>query len=158
MSHESYLLASDIPILEDLNAGSIPTAWQPVQSTSGSEVVFLSPLDYVSARGRAKDLFTFDYTWEIYKPAEIRKYGPYTLPILYGNRLVGRIDMKLERKNRLLVINGLWLEDGFLPDQEFVPAFSRGLSRFMKFVNADQCDTSLVHPKYLRQEMVRSLV
>ena len=93
---------------------------------------FLSPLDPVSARGRAKPLFGFDYVWEVYKPAELRSFGYYTMPILWGDRLVGRFDPKLDRSTGTLVINGLWLEDRALArDAAFGEALERGMARFV---------------------------
>jgi uncharacterized protein YcaQ len=50
-------------------------------------VRFLAPLDIVSARGRAQQLFDFEYVWEVYKPAHRRRWGYYVLPILWGYRL-----------------------------------------------------------------------
>ncbi len=98
--------------------------------------MFLSPLEYVSARRRALKLFDFDYIWEIYKPVKQRKYGPYVLPVLYGDRLVARADMKYERPSRTLYINGFWLEDWFTADADFNIAMTKGLQRFMIFLGA----------------------
>ena len=52
----------------------------PLETTTDEEATFLSPLDPVSARGRAKPLFGFDYVWEVYKPAHLRRWGYYVLP------------------------------------------------------------------------------
>ena len=98
-------------LLHELSAGRVPQAWTPLETTTTEEVVFLAPLDQVSARGRAKILFGFDYVWEVYKPAHLRKFGYYTLPILWGDRLVARFDSKLDRTTNTFVILGLWLED-----------------------------------------------
>src|SRR3990172_2465008 len=106
-----YARGSDTKLLRDLSAGRVPKAWTPVETTTTEEVVFLAPLDPVSARGRAKVLFGFDYVWEVYKPQHQRKFGYYTLPILWGDRLVGRFDSKLDRTTNTFVILGLWLED-----------------------------------------------
>ena len=65
----------------------------------------------MSARGRAKPLFDFDYTWEVYTPADKRRYGYYVLPVLWGDRLVARFDARMDRAGRTLVLIGLWLED-----------------------------------------------
>ena len=56
-----YALASDARALRGLSAGHIPKAWTPLETTTIEEVSFLAPLDPVCARGRAKDLFGFDY-------------------------------------------------------------------------------------------------
>lgn len=144
-----YHLSGDAPLLEDLRDGRFPTAWQPLGPDTTQEVTFLSPLEFVSARGRARPLFDFDYIWEIYKPAAQRVYGPYTLPILYGDRLVGRADMRHDRPSSTLVINGLWLEEWFAADKPFTAALRRGLARFQDFLGALQSDLSAVHLPFL---------
>lgn len=145
-----YFPASDIPLLETLSEGSIPAEWLPTQTNTEEEVVFLSPLEYVSARGRAKELFGFDYVWEIYKPANTRKYGPYTMPVLYGDQLVARIDFKLDRQAKTLVINGFWLEEWFAPDDAFALAFARGLLNFATFLGVKQINTAVLVPSALK--------
>lgn len=70
-----HALGRDAKTLRDLSAGRVPKAWIPLETTTIEEVVFLAPLDQVSARGRAKVLFGFDYVWEVYKPARQRKFG-----------------------------------------------------------------------------------
>src|SRR5262249_49501258 len=119
-----YALGSDAATLHDLSAWRVPKAWTPLETTTTEEVVFLAPLDHVSARGRAKILFGFDYVWEVYKPEHQRKFGYYTLPILWGERLVARFDSKLDRTTNTLLILGLWLEDEALGDDE---AFAEAL-------------------------------
>jgi len=81
-------LAENLPLLETLEDGKIPPAWKPLGPTTLDEVTFLAPLEIVSARGRAKQVFGFDYVWEVYKPVEQRRWGYYVLPILYGDDLV----------------------------------------------------------------------
>ena len=105
----------------------------------------------VSARGRAKKLFDFEYIWEVYKPAEQRRWGYYTLPILYGDRLAARLDPKLDRSSMTLHINGFWLEDWQPADADFAAALGAGLQRFARFVRASQVDFSAVEPDGLRQ-------
>src|SRR5258706_11323682 len=86
-----YALGSDTGVLADVSAGRVPQTWTPLETTTTEEVVFLAPLDHVSARGRAKVLFGFDYVWEVYKPEHQRRFGYYTLPVLLGDRLVGAV-------------------------------------------------------------------
>jgi uncharacterized protein YcaQ len=147
-------LAEDVAVLETLAAGRIPAAWQPLDTTTESEATFLSPLDPVSARGRAKPLFDFDYVWEVYKPAHLRRWGYYTLPILWGDRLVARFDSRLDRTSRTLVVNGLWLEDEALArDDAFADALERGMSRFQAFLEVDRLDTDAVSQARLRKRL-----
>jgi uncharacterized protein len=81
-----------------------------------SGVAFLAPLDpFVWDRDLLRKLFDFDYIWEVYVPEANRRWGYYVLPILYGDRLVGRIEPRIERKADTLNVLGLWWEDGFDP-------------------------------------------
>ena len=147
-------LAGDAPLLEDLMAGRVPDAWAPLETTTEEEATFLSPLDPVSARGRAKPLFGFDYIWEVYKPASQRRWGYYTLPVLWGDRLVARFDSKLDRSSKTLVILGLWLEDEEMArDAAFGGAFARGMARFARFLDAKAVDASAVGQAALRKRL-----
>ncbi|MEM7531734.1 MAG: crosslink repair DNA glycosylase YcaQ family protein [Chloroflexota bacterium] len=142
---QHYFRQEDEGILNELEAGQVPAQWQPIGTTTLDEVTFFSPLEFVSARGRAAKLFGFDYIWEIYKPAAKRKYGPYTLPILYGDQLVGRMDAKLERQEATLRVNGLWLEDWFDVDERFQQALDVGLNNFMHFLQAEQVNMDAIN-------------
>lgn len=149
-----YALGSDAGLLEDLAAGRTPEAWQPLDTTTEEEAVFLAPLDPVSARGRAKTLFGFDYVWEVYKPAHLRKYGYYTLPVLWGDRLVARFDSKLDRAANTLVVLGLWLEDDALcAHGPFIEALARGFARFLTFLGADRLDAQAVGEPAVRRRL-----
>src|SRR5215207_2701234 len=149
-----YALGSDTEILHDLSAGRVPKAWTPLETSTTEEVVFLAPLDQVSARGRAKILFGFDYVWEVYKPEHQRKFGYYTLPMLWGDRLVGRFDSKLDRTTNTFVILGLWLEDAALgKDEAFAEALARGFARFVTFLGASKLDAQAVHEPLLRRRV-----
>lgn len=151
-----HALGSDAEILADLSAGRVPEAWTPLATTTTDEVVFLAPLDPVSARGRAKVLFGFDFVWEVYKPADQRKFGYYALPILWGDRLVGRFDSKLDRATNTLVVLGLWLEDETLgKDEAFAAALARGFERFVAFVGATELDARTVLPPLLAASLTR---
>ncbi len=145
-------LRSDAEVLRDVNAGHVPCGWEPLETTTTDEVTFLAPLDPVSARGRAKRLFGFDYVWEVYKPAHQRKFGYYTLPILWGDRLVGRFDSKLDRATNTLVVLGLWLEDKALgEDEAFAGALGGGFARFVTFLGAGKLDATAISQPLLRQ-------
>jgi len=145
-------LGSDAGLLRALGAGRIPKAWTPLETTTTEEVVFLAPLDQVSARGRAKVLFGFDYVWEVYKPAHQRRFGYYTMPILWGDRLVARFDSKLERTTNTFVILGLWLEEKALGnDKAFAEALARGFARFVTFLGASKLDAKAIGEPLLRR-------
>jgi uncharacterized protein len=147
-----YALGSDAKALRELSQGRVPKAWTPLETSTTEEVVFLAPLDPVSARGRASVLFGFDYVWEVYKPAHQRKFGYYTLPVLWGDRLVARFDSKLDRATDTLVILGLWLEDEMLgKDAAFAGALARGFARFVVFLGARKLDAKAIREPQLRR-------
>ena len=152
-----YALGSDAKVLRDLSAGRVPKAWTPLETTTTEEAVFLAPLDQVSARGRAKVLFGFDYIWEVYKPGHQRKFGYYTLPVLWGDQLVARFDSKLDRITNTFVILGLWLEDKALgKDEAFAEALARGFARFVAFLGASKLDAKSLREPLLRRRVSSS--
>ncbi len=152
-----YALGSDAAVLHDVNAGRVPKAWTPLETSTSEEVVFLAPLDHVSARGRAKVLFGFDYVWEVYKPEHQRKFGYYTLPILWGDRLVARFDSKLDRTTDRFVVLGLWLEDEALGlDEAFAEALACGFARFVRFLGASKLDATAIREPLLRRRACES--
>jgi len=74
---------------------------------------FLSPFDrLIHNRDRVEALWSFYYRLEMYVPAAKREYGYYVLPILHGDRLVGRIEPVFDRKERKLNVKGVWWEPG----------------------------------------------
>jgi uncharacterized protein len=152
-SSESWLvLAEDLPHLELIEAGSYPQEWQPLETSLHEEAVFLAPLEIVSTRGRAKLLFNFDLLWEVYKPAEKRRWGYYTLPVLYGDQLVARLDPKLDRPTATLQVKGFWLDDeSMLADDAFEAALSAGLRSFARYLGVEVVDVSAVEPVHLRR-------
>lgn len=152
---DTYLvLKEDVAALESLENGKVPRAWNPIDTTTLEEVAFLSPLDVVSARGRAKTLFDFEYKWEVYMPAPQRRWGYYTLPILYADDLVARLDPKFDRTTMTLEIKGFWSEDGApITGGSFATALVCGLIRFANFLGAKRIDISAIQPPRLRREV-----
>lgn len=154
-----YALGSDAELLQELSAGRVPLAWTPLTTNTTDEVVFLAPLDPVSARGRAKTLFGFEYVWEVYKPVHQRKFGYYTLPILWGDQLVARFDSKLDRTTNTLIILGFWVEQQALGHNDaFATALARGFARFMTFLGAHKVDVTAIGEPLLRQTISTSQV
>jgi uncharacterized protein len=79
-------------------------------------VTFLSPFDrLVHDRARAEALWGFYYRLEMYVPKDKRQYGYYVLPILRGDRVVGRIEPLHDRKRKVLRVLGTWWEPGTRP-------------------------------------------
>ena len=119
-----FVVGDEVPILDvaerDLASGTPPGGPDPA-------VTFLAPLDPLCwDRDLLRRLFDFDYVWEVYVPEPKRRWGYYVLPILYGDRLVGRIEPRLDRRAGTLRIVGLWWEAGFEPLEE--PGFSAAMA------------------------------
>jgi len=151
-----YLRAGDACLLDDLAAGLVPDRWLPAERTTGEETTFLAPLDIVSARGRSKTLFDFEYLWEVYKPAEKRRWGYYTLPVLFDDQLVARLDPKYDRESGILEIKGFWLEhDKTGKDGRFADALGHGLVRLVQFLGGRVLDVAAVDPPVLRSHVRR---
>jgi hypothetical protein len=102
-------------------------------------VAFIAPLDpLLSDRRLMRDLWSFDYIWEVYVPEPKRRWGYYVLPILFGDRLVGRFEPRVDRHSRTLRVLGVWWEQGFDPRRAegFVDAMRDALRALNVFVGA----------------------
>jgi uncharacterized protein YcaQ len=97
----------------------------------------LSPFDPVLRdRARTLRLFNFDYRFEAFVPAPKRRYGYYVMPLLQGERLVGRINPKHHRERGELAIDGVWWEKGVKPTRARKAALDAALDRLARFVGA----------------------
>jgi uncharacterized protein YcaQ len=115
-----------------------------LESPIPERVYLLSPFDNaVILRKRLSQLFAFDYTIECYVPAAKRLYGYWTMPVLYRNEFVGRIDPKADRKTKTLLINSLFVQSSTWRDPAFQTAFAQEMNSFMLF---NGCET-VVLPK-----------
>jgi hypothetical protein len=103
----------------------------------GSRVTFLSPFDgLVKNRDRAEALWDFFYRLEMYVPKAKREYGYYVLPILRGDRLIGRIEPALDRKSGVLQVHGVFAESG--APTSAGPGIAAATRRLAKWLGA--CD------------------
>jgi uncharacterized protein len=95
---------------------------------------FIAPLDnLIWDRKLVKELFGFEYTWEVYTPAKKRKYGYYVLPVLYGDRFIARFEPVLNKLENELIIKNWWWEKGESPDDKMITSIKSGLNDFLKF-------------------------
>jgi uncharacterized protein YcaQ len=85
-----------------------PDAYAALDEPFAGRTAFLSPFDrMVYDRDRALDLFDFEYVLEMYKPAAQRRWGYFALPILHGDRLVGKLDARADRKAGALRVHAV---------------------------------------------------
>jgi uncharacterized protein YcaQ len=99
-------------------------------------VAFLPPFDpLVWDRGLLGSVFEFEYVWELFVPPAKRRWGWYVLPMLFGDRLVGRIEPRIDRAGGRVQVLGLWWEDGFAPrrTEGFVDAMRDALRAYLRF-------------------------
>lgn len=97
----------------------------------------LSPFDpVIRDRERLMRLFNCDYRIEVFVPAAKRKYGYYVFPLLQGDKIVGRIDMKYDKKTDALIVKGVWPEPGVKWSKARTAAFEAELERKRRFVGA----------------------
>jgi uncharacterized protein YcaQ len=102
-------------------------------------VALLAPLDpLVWDRNLLRTLFGFEYVWEVYVPQKKRRWGYYVLPLLFRDRLVGRIEPRIDRRGAVVQVLGLWWEEGFEPRRAegFVDAMRNALRDYLRFAAA----------------------
>ena len=114
-------------------------------------VAFLPPFDpMVWDRPLLGSLFEFDYVWELFLPPAKRRWGWYVLPIVFRDRLVGRIEPRIDRAGGRVQVIDLWWEEAFVPrrTEGFVEAMRDALRAYLRFGGA----TRLEWPSHLAAE------
>jgi hypothetical protein len=88
---------------------AVPSFFETKRPRYDDRVRILGPLDpLIWDRHLVRHVFDFDYVWEVYKPEHQRRWGWYVCPLLYRDRLIGRIDARIE--TNALVVSKLWIE------------------------------------------------
>ena len=124
-NEKRYVHDRDVELLESVSTG----AWEPRMS-------LLPPFDNM-LRQHAR-VFDFDYVREQFLPKEKRRFGTYVLPILWGERFIGRIDPRLDRKRERLVINSVHAEPGAPSGREVSSKIGETIERLADFVGAKE--------------------
>ncbi len=128
-------------ILYHLHSSALPFL---EKATPEHRMVFLAPLDNLLwDRKTIELLFGYRYLWEVYKPEAARLWGYYVLPVLYGDRLVGRFDSRVSAG--VWQISRWWWEDGVERDADFYRALHSATTLFMGYLGVDglQVDPSV---------------
>ena len=127
-----YLRSEDLPLLEDVLAGA---------ADEKPRLEFLAPLDpMLWDRKLLEALWDYAYSWEIYTPAEKRKYGYYVLPMLHGDRFVGRIEAAAERKTGTLAVRHVWFEDGVRRTKKLAQAVDGAVARLARLNKCEKIE------------------
>jgi uncharacterized protein YcaQ len=135
---DRFVVAEELPLLEQARQ-EVGRGEPPGGSAPG--VAFLAPLDPLAwDREFLRTCYGFDYIWEVYVPAAKRRWGYYVLPLLFGDRLVGRIEPRIDRNERTVTILGLWWEPDVDPKATpgLVDALRVALSDYLAFAEADR--------------------
>ncbi len=120
-----YYRSEDEPLMQDVLAEKFDPK---------PRLEFLAPLDPLFwDKALIAALWDFRYSWEIYTPADKRKYGYYTLPLLWGERFIGRIEAAADRKEGILRVKNIWFEPGIHMTKKHRTALDRALIRFSEF-------------------------
>jgi uncharacterized protein YcaQ len=123
-----YIHDDDLPALARLQAGE----WHPATR-------LLSPFDnLICDRDRTELMFNFYYRIEIYTPKAKRQYGYYVMPILHGDDLIGRIDPKMDRKKKQLLIHAVHAEPGAPETAETVQAIANTIDELADILGAKE--------------------
>jgi uncharacterized protein YcaQ len=110
-----------------------------------SLTTLLSPFDNLTwNRDRGERLFDFHYRLECYTPAPKRKYGYYSLPILYRGRIVGRLDPSYDRKTRFLTIRSLHMEPWVRPSAAMLASIQGAIEDLLGFLGGEQGNWALL--------------
>lgn len=118
----------------------------------------LSPFDnLIIRRARTTKLFDFDYQLECYVPGPKRKYGYFVLPLLWGDRFVGRMDCKAERKEKKLLIRNLVIEPDARLSETLIRQFAKSVWEFAGFCGCDHVELQNIVPQTLRDAFQNSL-
>jgi uncharacterized protein YcaQ len=107
----------------------------------GAALRLLSPFDpLIRDRARCRRLFGFEYQFEAFVPEKKRKYGYYVLPILDGDRLIGRLNPKADRGAGTLVVKGVWWEQGVRETKRLAGRLDEALWQFAAFNGVERVE------------------
>lgn len=121
-------------------------------------MLILSPFDNsVIQRARLKSLFQFDYQIECYIPEAKRQFGYFSLPLLFGDKFIGRMDCKAHRKNQQFEIKNLHFEQHDFDDELVISAFVEAINSFIDFQHCESVSLGQVHPRHLLSSISHAL-
>ncbi|MCL7763484.1 winged helix DNA-binding domain-containing protein [Polaribacter sp. Z014] len=136
---------------------ALPNVLSLLSKPINSQLKILSPFDnLLIQRKRIQHLFNFDFKIECYTPAAKRKYGYFSLPILWDGKLVARMDCKADKKSATLHIHHLFFEENFSFNDDFKAAFIKEIGVFKSFNNCTDVEVHKTTPSSLL-ETIKSI-
>jgi uncharacterized protein YcaQ len=141
LADRSLVRLEDAALPEAYADAEALAAFESTAQTARRVVRLLSPFDNVVIhRERLLGLFGLDYRLECYTPAAKRVYGYFCLPVLFGDRFVGRVDCKAHRRERRFELLSVHVEVAWPDLDEFRPAFAEALTMLAGFCGCDRVD------------------
>jgi uncharacterized protein len=124
---QRYVHESDVKLLESMETRD----WVP-------RVSLVPPFDNMLGGGRLKSMFGFEYAREQFLPKEKRRFGTYVIPIIWGDRFIGRIDPAIDRKKGLLLVHSVHAEPGAPKEKEVASEIGETIERLAEFIGAKE--------------------
>jgi len=127
---QRLVLAEEVPLLQ--------APPEPARSAA-----FIAPFDSLLwDTALLSSLFAYDYVWEGFFPSAKRRWGYYVLPIVFGDRFVGRIEPRIDRDRACVEVLNIWWQDDFAPRHAngFVEAMRDALGAYLRFADADSLE------------------
>ncbi|WP_434939676.1 winged helix-turn-helix domain-containing protein [Shewanella sp. HL-SH8] len=130
-----------------------------------NKVWLLNPFDnLVIQRQKLKQWFGFDYQIEVYVPEAKRQYGYYSLPILWRDRFIGRVDVKADRKQRCLLLQNLYFEasafdasiSGLKAKEAFIEPFIDAIKHYSQFNQCQRWELIQCNEQWIKQQLDNS--
>lgn len=140
LTEEEILQTVQIDSMENLKYYIAPKTLDILnrEYKTSNQFFILSPFDnLIIQRDRIKKLFDYEYTLECYVPAAKRRYGYFSCPILWQDQLIGIVDPKADRKQKTLLIQNIYFEPNFIPNDSFFYDLGKQLKKMMLF---NQCE------------------
>ncbi len=138
-----YIHKDDLPLLDRIESGR----WKP-------RTTLLSPFDnLICDRQKTEELFGFNFRIGIYTPKAQRTHGYYVLPILHGDRLIGRVDPVMDRRRQKLVVNAVHAERDAPRDKQAADAVADALEDLGGFLGAKEVVYSSHVPEFWKSSL-----
>lgn len=151
-----YLLQEDLPLLEEIQRGTIPSAWQALATTTLDEVNILAPLEQMLTSSDLMDLFEIEERVSYQGELLPHKWNYYTSPILYDDRLIGYFDSLFRLDDQTLQIESFWIEELSSRSRERTLAvLAPAIRRLAQFIQVERIVLPVEVSSEYKEELMR---